>query len=399
MRLQAARFSPVVSKPELEKQVLNFLQEELWEYLHDGKIYTASLVIRTGPTDGFPLEDVLTNLLKRAITDGPSSAAKAFESCTENTSAVYQHFSLLTGIHIKEPMQVFDGIWLLPLHAPTLGLPAYFPTFAGTPSGVEFMHRSILSIDYSVMPIFHRPDPEDINGNRRPSAYFTSTINSDEGRTFNRHIFCQALSLTCNSAVQIAMSWNHLGDDEIFNLGLGIGMGYRFSSRASAQTNAPAPSDIDMNETKRIYAELIGLSQNTQDSLQIPINRWIKSKAEGTAVDRMIDLGIAFESLYLAGRNDEIAFTFRLRASWYLGKDADDRKELMRKFNQIYQNRSKAVHTGILGHNLKFGQVSIRTKKFIEGAQDLCLQSILKVIQDGKIREDKDWNSVVLGGL
>ena len=109
----------------------------------------------------------------------------------------------------------------------------------------------------------------------------------------------------------------------------------------------------------------------------------------------MIDLGIAFEALYLSDVNEELTFRLAVRAAWYLGKDKADREKLLTKFGHIYRCRSKAVHSGKLEPTVKFGEESVPVSDFIEKAQDLCRQSILKILEDGKF---PDWNSLILGG-
>ena len=110
----------------------------------------------------------------------------------------------------------------------------------------------------------------------------------------------------------------------------------------------------------------------------------------------MIDLGIAFESLYLPSNNvDQLTFQFRLRASWHLGEDKAHRGKLMDEFREIYSLRSKAVHNGELPQRAKIRRgESVPMSEFIPRAQDLCLKSIKKILEDG---EFPDWKSLVLG--
>ena len=73
----------------------------------------------------------------------------------------------------------------------------------------------------------------------------------------------------------------------------------------------------------------------------------------------MIDLGTAFESLFLPSDSvDQLAFQFRLRASWHLGKGKAHREELMDEFKAIYILRSKAVHNGELPRRSGLGKES-----------------------------------------
>ena len=113
-------------------------------------------------------------------------------------------------------------------------------------------------------------------------------------------------------------------------------------------------------------------------------------------MNQMIDLGIAFEALYVPDRGrGEIRFKLAVRAAWHLGTNKDDRPALMKDFKEIYDWRSKAVHSGKLDQTVKFREDSIPVSDFIERAQDLCRESIIKILDDEKF---PDWNSLILGG-
>ena len=112
--------------------------------------------------------------------------------------------------------------------------------------------------------------------------------------------------------------------------------------------------------------------------MKIPINRWIKSKTSQTPEDKIIDLAIALEALYLPDAG-ESTFKLAVRASWYLGKDREDRKKLFEEFKELYKCRSRVVHGGELKENVTIEEELIPMPKFVERSQDLCQQSIKKL--------------------
>ena len=68
----------------------------------------------------------------------------------------------------------------------------------------------------------------------------------------------------------------------------------------------------------------------------------------------------------------------------------------MKAFGEIYDWRSKVVHTGKLPNKTKKTPFTHKeVQQFIENAQDRCRESILKILEDGKF---PDWNSLILGG-
>ena len=213
-------------------------------------------------------------------------------------------------------------------------------------------------------------------------------------------IFFQALSLVCNLTFEIYdIGWFleenktlHAQSSMIGNLSV-FQKRYPFADCIMAKQ-----SEID--KTKYLYNRLTNLNPGTMEKLQIPINRWIKSKASRNSVDKMIDLGIALESLYLSGTEskNEIRFRFSLHAAWHLGEDKGHREGLMKQFKAIYDWRSAVVHTGKLpkkgSGKKKKPYTQEEVTEFIRNAQDLCRDSIMKILEEG---EFPDWNNLILG--
>ena len=207
-------------------------------------------------------------------------------------------------------------------------------------------------------------------------------------------ILCHALSLTCNRPVQVSFERKFLEESELFNLSFGT-FG-RIYWRIADSREPRMVGETEIYEAKHLYNDLKANSE-VRKALWIPIDRWIKSKVPGRYVDSIIDLGIAFETLYLLDTDgkSELSFRLRLRAAWHLGKDEEDRKQLLTKFKNIYEGRSKAVHSGKLKETLEFGGEKISRSEFIAQTQDLCRESIMKVLEDGRF---PDWDNLILGG-
>ena len=129
--------------------------------------------------------------------------------------------------------------------------------------------------------------------------------------------------------------------------------------------------------------------------MQIAIDRWINSRVNRDPLNQIIDLGIALEVLYVPDGRGDITYKLAIRAARHLGKDKKDREDLLAKFKQIYNCRSKAVHAGHVDTTVKFGEEKIGRSKFITHARDLCLRSITKILDEGKFT---DWDSLILRG-
>ena len=341
-------------------------------------------------------------LLKISIAYGIEEAVSSFNKCTKETQGSFQYIRLLDGIRLKTEINVFDGIRLIPLPRSTSELPHYLRSHLPNVPKDFFAGKTLLLVDCTVSPIFHKPfrastiQEYDDQLNR----IFRSEIDSKDFPNLKTgdlplNLLCQALSLACHSEVRIFFSAMFLAEDKLYNLSDGTRGG---SSRTRPRLgNFPEVGQPEIEETKRLYDLLINLNSETQEELQIPINRWLKSKGNEDPIDIIIDLGIALEALYLSeGTREQLTLQFRLRASWYLGKDKEHRRKLIDAFKAIYDLRSQVVHSGKIPKTVKIrkGEDPTTTSEFIAKAQDLCRDSILKILEDGKF---PDWNDLILG--
>ena len=289
----------------------------------------------------------------------------------EKSRKHFQGIAVLDGIVLETEIEVFPGVCLVPF-PPSLGkrgaeIPRYISDRASTVGIESFFNKTQLIIDPS------------------------------ESSEFNGEQFCQALSLACNSGIQIATFLSVRKDEEPFSPVTYTGPTCSYSLRDAAK-------DSDIKEAKRLYKLLGELSLDVRQKLHISINRWIKSHIKQglvdkmidlevppedvvnspttSDVDKMIDLGIAFESLYLSGSSN-LSLDLRNRASGYLAESQGEQEELKEMFKEIYNWRSKAVHEGTLSSkDVKIVEESFTPSELIRLTQDLCRRSILKIVED-----------------
>ena len=156
--------------------------------------------------------------------------------------------------------------------------------------------------------------------------------------------------------------------------------------------------DENIEEIRSSYPKFANLEQKVRDKLRVPIQRLNQSRRRANIADKAIDLGISFESLYMndRGSKEQISFTFRLRAAWYLGSNQIEREDLIHNFSKIYDCRSKAVHDGKIDGMTKFrkNESPITTHDFLLEADCLCRRSIMRVIDQGSF---PDWDKLILG--
>ena len=397
-------FNPYIASEATKSKLLDFIRAEFAPFIHEDWIQSASFFIaRSGSSMGYPLDMLLEQLLKIAIARGVGGAVSAFDRCTKDTHASFQYIALLEGIRLEAEIQAFEGMRLVPLPRSPSELPRYLPDLSVRLFGMSeysFVGKTVLIIDGSVSPIFQKPFPDPFReGFQEDDLPFRVEVNGGKFPNFKvtdfYKRFCQALSLACNLAVQIPLEWRFLAEDELFNLtSFGVNGMTRYYD-TDLFGSSPEAGEAQIDEAKRLYEIL---DSDFGEKLRIPIDRWIKSKTDENPVDKMIDLGIAFESLYVSDGSGEITFKLSVRAAWHLGKDKEHRNELLTKFGQIYGCRSNAVHSGKLDETAKFGEERIPISEFIARAQDLCRQSIIKIIEDEQSPDRAYWNSLILSG-
>lgn len=100
------------------------------------------------------------------------------------------------------------------------------------------------------------------------------------------------------------------------------------------------------------------------------LSRLSQAKRQFQIEDKILDLGIALEMALLDDnkKNDQLSLSFRLRGSWLIGKDGNDRNIICRQLKDIYDYRSQVAHSGALRENdvrEKFQEYSFLAERII----------------------------------
>ena len=403
-------YEPHIVNGSTKSKLLDFIREEFSEFIDEDHIQSARSCIIDNPYEGYPLDNLLKQLLNIAIVLGVEKVILDFDRCTKNASGSFQYIALLQGIKVEKEIQVFEGTRLVPLPKSTLELPDCLP-YNLPCNPVDLLGKTLLVINASISPVFYKPPPPlppgvdywaqpefevEITGENFSNVNednFYSMINFYVNDFYDK--FCRALSLTCNSAVQAAIRWQFLAKHELFNLRPVGGSSFTQCAEITPFRGSTVAGETQIDEAKRLYRKMIKW-KNVAEKLQIPIDRWIKSKTSQAPEDKIRDWGTALETLYLS-EDEKYKRSSKLskRASWHLGKDQAHRKELMEDFRDIYEWRSTVVHTGKLPK--KKNKKPFRPREiaeFTEKVQDLCRDSIMKILKDEKFPV---WNDLILG--
>ena len=106
------------------------------------------------------------------------------------------------------------------------------------------------------------------------------------------------------------------------------------------------------------------------------------------AEDKILDIAIALERLYeLDG--GELSHKMRTRASWFLGRDAEDRVRIMKSVAEFYSVRSKFVHSGTRKLSPE------RYRKAFDTGFDIAARTLFKLFKEGP---PSNWEVFVIAG-
>ena len=412
------RLSLDIACASTKSRLLDFIREELAQFLGVGgdTITATTCLIESTSTDRpsvcrfdsqhIHLDLILKRLLDIALVRGIGEAVSVFDRCSrpEGAHMFFQDVALVEGLIIKKDLEVFKGVRLVPLRSSEISrkvgrkLPR-FPYYAFLRETSNFGGKTLLVIDRPGFSIFH----ERGTAGESPLQDLPFQIGEqnvifrtrDEIDSFQER-FTQALSLILNHHIQISYRCFGLGEERTFNLRDGSVAWPRHTNRFRVPTEA---SEAAIEKANCLYERLVDLDSGGRNKLQIAIDRWIKSKAAGREVDKIIDLGIALEALYVSEPHPEKKgkdWQIRNHASAYLEADAKPQEELKNEFQEIYRWRSAAVHKGRLPRKKitktkKIPYTQEEKAKFVRRAQKLCRKSILTITQEDKI---PDWGAL-----
>jgi len=111
--------------------------------------------------------------------------------------------------------------------------------------------------------------------------------------------------------------------------------------------------DPDDVEAWKETFQFVGACKNQQ--ILVALTRFNRQYAREEDIDRLIDLIVGFESLYLKGVTSELEFRMAARAATHLRKEPNQRKEIFDCLSCAYRLRSAIVHgtaRELRGHRL-----------------------------------------------
>ena len=378
-------YTPTLASGELQERLLAIVNRELEQYVREDSVQTAAIVTVGGYGPGFTLAGIVSRLIEVAIGRGQWHAACAFYHGVHESRVAYRRIALLTGVRLEVEVPVRAGIRMIPLPSDSAELPSYFPSMSFIDSG-DLLGKTLIMVDYTVQPTFADPDPM-----RLPEDLFHRQQECSHLPHFDVHQFCDALSLANDGPIACVAEWTHVDPDAIFIPQwpyTGAERRYPLAPRPRGSVTATVSS---VKDAVSLYETRKSLSTGPTQALEVPIQRWIKSKTDQLLPDRFIDLRIALESLYLKDflneNSQEMRFRLALFGAWHLGSDIEDRKWIRKRLRDAYDMASGAVHSGAVDN---IGE----NRELLSDAQALCRRGILKLLREGS---PHDWGDLIMG--
>ena len=334
------------------------------------------------------LESFAEGLVRGAAILGTERVCSVLADWTRGAPVSFRITGVLDSLALDRPVSPARGIRVEPLPAASDQLPPGLPDRPGLVH-YAYLGRTLVSVDAEAAPaLFHPQDPVATAGAVR------TTLKAD----LSVEDVSKALSLLCDESHPPAFFWHDHGD--LAALGA-LGHGWecdgtgrlgvlRHTDRLRYDLNTAAVTldrQVRSLDEERLRGVVAGM-RSPGRSVRVAIDRWMLAKGGRTdPADRLIDMRIALESLFLPNDLRGARLALALYGAWYLGPGLRERKELFEKLRRAYGAGSGAVHRGEVADDAG-GRVALA-----EGL-DVCRDGILKMLAEGP---PAPWPEMVLG--
>lgn len=131
----------------------------------------------------------------------------------------------------------------------------------------------------------------------------------------------------------------------------------------------------EIESVQQLYKQLTSLNERDRKFLDIPLGRFHDSYERRNERDKLIDLCIALESLYVREK-DELAYRLALRCACFLERGKVELENTFRRVKNIYNRRSGIVH----GTAKELAEEQLR--QLVTEAEEYVRRSICKLLSD-----------------
>ena len=159
---------------------------------------------------------------------------------------------------------------------------------------------------------------------------------------------------------------------------------HRFNSFATS----PELRTEALTEARTVYDERKNQHYRKLSPVVARLAEALARDGRFAAEDRILDIATSLERMYELG-GGEISHKMRTRASWFLGRDAEDRIRVMESIRHFYRVRSEIVHKG------KRKASAERYREAFDTGFDIAARTLFKLLKEGP---PGNWEKLVIAG-
>ena len=337
-------------------------------------------------------ENFTESLLRAAAIMGVDKTTELLAGWKQGGPVQLRKSTVVNGVVVNRRYVPRQDIEIVSLPLTTDELPRLPDRDRMVPS--DYLGRTLLSLQASASPSLFCPRQDDKG---------KTAITRTKGKV-GFDTLCDALSLQANSHVSWTFVWTEYEDAAPFCLrnwqivGDGRFEHLMWGTRTWQETGRKSGAvSIERGQYVSITmldeTELLSMIEALQSSdrkLRIAVERWRRSMRPSLAiVDRLIELRIALEALYLKDfaneKSQEMRFRLALIGAWHLGETYAKRQQIRNVLRDAYDKASGAVHTG---------KAPVGADAALMKARKLCREGILKLFREGP---PADWGNLILG--
>ncbi len=141
----------------------------------------------------------------------------------------------------------------------------------------------------------------------------------------------------------------------------------------------PSIIEIELNNANEILRSFTNLDVEFKTKMKIPLSRLNSFNSGDDYIDRAINLRVCLESIFLYRRDRNKKQKMASRAAGFLGKDDDEKNEILDLMKEAYSVTSNAVHNGKLSEN--------DDTRALRKAAMYARTALIKLIKEGVV----DW--------
>ena len=324
-----------------------------------------------------------SGLVRAAAVLGPQRASQLLSDWSDGEFLRSKVCIVLSSGHAVDPFDLGNGLRVYRLPCSSESLPNSIPDAPGDVIS-QILGRTVLELDAFTSPaltVF--PDSEGYAELQTHTALAPSRL--DE-------LFV-AMSLVFNHRIGMAWSWNDFGDSRPFCISRPIGLtgpsiqvkpvgGVEWvpwrENIVLYRYDPPQPK-LSVQGLERACGLLDELRRRTasDERFNVAVHRWMAAVSRDLPnADRVIDLRIALEALYVDSDQGELSIRLATTAARHLRDDVNERKQVRDTLKRFYGQASRVVHGGATGDRKP------RDMEVIEHATTLCRDGILKILED-----------------